>query len=238
MKRTLKTTMLFLATLILIFTFNVSSSYANVQGDVSETNKYLLEQEKQEKVFQEIIKNVPNGTYSGTDITTNSVNASSYSPEAGDILYTPSTQCKDDNRDICKGLTGHVGIVNPSTGTVTHIQAPGYLPKSISLNSWFNTYPKTTVVRHNDATKASKAANWAFNYYIWGNGADKTYKVTVDSDLTKTLSLDTTYCSLILWQAYYFGAGQKLSLNIPVMPILFVNYASYHDMTVHMKIGY
>lgn len=233
MKRPLKTTMLFFTTLILIFAFNVSTSLANAQED-----EYLLEQEKQEKIFQEIIESVPNGTYSGNDITTNALDASSYNPQAGDILYTPSTQCKDDNRETCKGITGHVGIVNPSTGTVTHIQAPGYLPKSISLNSWFTKYPKTVVVRHKNSTKASNAAKWAYDYYIWGDGAEKTYKVTIDQDLTKTLSLNTTYCSLIVWQAYYFGAGQKLSLNIPVMPVLFVNYAPYHDMYVQMKIGY
>lgn len=242
MKKILKTAMFLFTALIVILAFNISSSYAQENTN----NDYSLNQEEQERIFQEILEDVPSGTYVESDIVpygkysgaviTPFATASSYKPKAGDILYTPSTQCK--NSDICKGITGHVGIVNPSTGTVTHIQAPGYLPQSISLNSWFSKYAKTVVVRSNDSTKASKASNWAFNYYIWGNGANKTYKVTYDSDLTKTLSLKTTYCSLIVWQAYYFGANQKLSLGIPVAPVLFVNYAPYHNMSVHMKIGY
>lgn len=45
-----------------------------------------------------------------------------FNHKAGDILYTKTTQCKD-NKDVCKGITGHVGIVL-SNGKVGHKNCP------------------------------------------------------------------------------------------------------------------
>lgn len=239
MKKALKVSLVFFTALALLLTFNIKSLNAQAsdnQANVFGTTEEVLEQEK---IFQEIIKDVPSSTYLPTgDSLSTYAGSGGYIAQAGDVLYTPSTQCKDDS-DICKGISGHVGIVNPSKGSVTHTAGKGKKPEVISLSQWFSNYPKTVVVRHNNTTTASKAANWAINYYgIGGAGSNKSYKVTVDSDLTKTLSLSTTYCSLLVWQAYYFGGGQHLSLNIPVVPVLFVNYASQHNMYVYKKMGY
>ena len=218
---------------------SLNAKASDDQVNLFGTTEDVLEQEK---IFQDIIKDVPSSTFSDSTTTDDSLStyatSGGYIAQAGDVLYTPSTQCKDDT-DICKGISGHVGIVNPSKGTVTHTAGKGKKPTVISLTQWFNNYDKTVVVRHNNSTTATKAANWAINYYgVGGTGASKSYKVTADSDLTKTLSLSTTYCSLLVWQAYYFGADQFLSLGSPVVPVLFVNYASYHNMYVYTKIGY
>ncbi len=86
---------------------------------------------------------------------------------AGDVLVTTSTSAK--------GLTGHAGIVHPNGKDVIHIAGPGYNPSVISIQSWLSQYKSTKVVRHNNKTTASKAANWALNYYI--NGAGKKHLI-------------------------------------------------------------
>jgi len=241
MKKTLKIATIFLTTLVLFLTFNISN--LQVKADANQENLFGTTEEliEQERIFQETIKDVPSSTFLNTSDTDNSFSLTSsagYIAQAGDVLFTPSTQCVGD-QNVCLGISGHVGIVNASKGSVTHTAGKGQQSTVISLTTWFSKYPQTIVVRHKDSAKALKAATWALNYYgVGGTGASKTYKVTVDSDLTKTLSLKTTYCSLLVWQAYYFGANQYLSLNIPVHPVLFVNYAAQHDMYVFTKIGY
>lgn len=228
MQKKLKLSILLLTTLMLMFNFNLSNSYANV--NLFED----IDMDEQERIYQEIIKDLPTATVSDSDYTPFSIPA--YVPKAGDILYTPSTQCKNDP-NICKGISGHVGIVVSDAGAVIHTAGKGKLPTLIPLTTWYKSYAETTVVRPNNATRGKNAADWARNYYgTGGAGSKKTYAVTINSDLSKTLSLNTTYCSLLVWQAYYFGANQFLSLGDPVVPVLFVNYAGYHDMRVLVKL--
>lgn len=119
--------------------------------------------------------------------------------KTGDILLSRETNCKTE----CKGLSGHAAIVVDNTYFV-HISGPGANPTKEKISSWFDSRygKKTKVVR---ATKnyngsAQKAANWANNYV-------KEYSKATYSIATSTESFDKTYCSKIVWQAFYYGSG-------------------------------
>lgn len=216
-----------------IFLLLLSMSTFQASADSINLNEKELDQE-----FEKILEDIPEGEYISDDESEIIFNTtrSKYIPRAGDILYTPNTQCKGDK---CKGISGHVGIVNTTNASVIHTSGKGDTSSVISIGNWFIDYPKTIVIRPNDSTKGKKAAEWARSYYtLGGDGTKKPYKITFEGDLTKSLSTKTTYCSLIVWQAYYFGANQFLSVGDPIPPIGFVNFASYHNMTNHMKIGY
>lgn len=117
----------------------------------------------------------------------------------GDILITNSTSSN--------GFTGHAGIVLPGGNNVLHIQGSGYKPTVISISKWLDLYPSTRVVRSSSMTKASNAANWAKSYYVDGSGKNTTYRITfIPKDKTYT------YCSEIVWQAYYYGAGLEYTI--------------------------
>lgn len=207
---------------------------------VSAANLIDMDNEQLDRELEKIIESIPDGEYSFDDesnIETFSTK-NQYTPRAGDILFTPSTQCKGDS-NICKGISGHAGIVHPNNSSVIHTAGKNKKPKVISKNTWFSNYPKTIVIRPNNATVGKNAANWAKNYYgPGGAGANKSYKVTFENNLRDSLKTKTTYCSLIIWQAYYFGANQYLSVGDPIPPGAFVSFAKYHNMTNYMKIGY
>ncbi|MED4935453.1 hypothetical protein [Heyndrickxia coagulans] len=112
----------------------------------------------------------------------------------GDILITKSTSSA--------GLTGHASIVDQKgTGFVT-ILGPGHTATGHSIKWWFDHYPATKVVRYKSATKAKEAASYAYNNYKYGKYTNRGYKVTPNPKDRTYL-----YCSEIVWQAYYYGAG-------------------------------
>ncbi|MFB5662215.1 YiiX/YebB-like N1pC/P60 family cysteine hydrolase [Alteribacillus sp. HJP-4] len=130
----------------------------------------------------------------------NHVSAASYpsttaTVEPGDILVTKTTNCKDE--DECKGITGHAGIVIDNTYAV-HISGPGANPERISISEWFEEYHSTKVVRADSKYRGdpSKAATWAEEYVKDFSHAD--YSVTAN-----IASKDPTYCSKLVYQAYY-----------------------------------
>ena len=114
----------------------------------------------------------------------------SYSMEAGDVFITSST--------VSSGLLGHAGI-SISSSSILHIAGPGEHPDTISKNSWLNKYDEgwNKVYRHSDSSIAEDAAQWAEDTY---KDSDAEYVITMDLEST-----DETYCSKLVWQAYYYG---------------------------------
>lgn len=112
----------------------------------------------------------------------------------GDVIITNGTSSA--------GILGYAGIAT-SSRYVFHIAGPGYHPVYISFSSWHNNYTNknssswTKVYRHNSSKVANAAANWAVNTY---SGSNAKYKIT--GNLAST---DVTYCSKLVWQAYYYG---------------------------------
>lgn len=202
-------------------------------------NSIDFDDEQLNKKFEKVLESIPDGEYSFESDSNISTQATKnqYKPRAEDILYTPSTQCKND-KNICKRISGHVGIVHSNGSSVIHTAGKNSKPKVISKDTWFKNYKKNcyqTKQLHN----RKKSFNLGKNYYGPGRkGANKSYKVTFENNLRESLKTKTTYCSLIVWQAYYFGANQYLSVGDPIPPKAFVTFASYHKMTNHMKIGY
>lgn len=111
----------------------------------------------------------------------------------GDVLVTNGTSSS--------GITGHAGIAI-SANMILHIAGPGRYPTVINLKGWFQKYHNqyddyTSVYRHNDYEIASQACDWAYNTYV---NSQANYKFNLDLNST-----DVTYCSKLVWQAYYFG---------------------------------
>lgn len=121
------------------------------------------------------------------------------SAKAGDILVSKETNCKTDSQ--CKGLTGHSAIVVDKDYFV-HISGPGAHPTKEKLSKWFDTRygKKTKVVRPTSYYKGSsqKAADWAKNYV-------KKYSNATYSIWSASTTFDKTYCSKLVWQAFYYG---------------------------------
>lgn len=114
----------------------------------------------------------------------------SYSMEAGDVFITSST--------VSSGLLGHAGI-SISSSSILHIAGPGEHPDTLSKNEWLNKYDEgwNKVYRHSDSSIAEDAAQWAEDTY---KDSDAEYVITMDLEST-----DETYCSKLVWQAYYYG---------------------------------
>ncbi|KPC98935.1 hypothetical protein LR69_02907 [Geobacillus sp. BCO2] len=111
----------------------------------------------------------------------------------GDVLITNNTSSY--------GVTGHAGIVIDAYGTVVSIRGSGYHPRTWGIDEWFAEYPNEKVVRYRGAN-ATAAANWAANYV-------KNYR-NAYYDISPLYYMDSTYCSKIVWQAYYYGANYEL----------------------------
>ncbi|WP_053070009.1 hypothetical protein [Clostridium sp. K25] len=113
---------------------------------------------------------------------------------AGDILLTSDTDSI--------GLLGHTGLVLPDGKSIVHIAGLHQRPTRIHITQWLSRYPHTKVIRHKSTPTRVKAANWAKAYYVDGKGKYTEYKVTPNPK-----DLKYTYCSEIVWQAYYYGAN-------------------------------
>ncbi|MDM5300050.1 YiiX/YebB-like N1pC/P60 family cysteine hydrolase [Bacillus pumilus] len=114
--------------------------------------------------------------YPGTDII----------PKKGDILVTST--------GALNGLIGHAGIV---INEKNYASIPGFKkhPNIDSIQSWFRYSANTKVIRINHENKADLAGDWAHDY-VKGNPKAR-YSITMSIQ-----SLDPTYCSKIVWQAY------------------------------------
>lgn len=134
---------------------------------------------------------------------TNILNSLSSPPLAslitGDILITNGT--------TAGGILGHAGIAISST-QILHIAAPGETVKIITPRDWTSRYNKsgcwTQVYRSGTYGANIRAANWAKSNYPVNSS-----KYVINTNLAATYE---TYCSKIVWQAYYYGAAEA---NLP-----------------------
>lgn len=221
---------------LFLFAFSLESHFVSANELELEINDDLIQEDRElEKEIEELIKNAPNlepPTEHGA--ISMFMTSSAYKPRAGDILYTPSTQCKD-NTAKCKGLTGHVGIVSITGSHVYHIRGLNAKPNSIPKSTWFGNYKKTMILRPHSQSDGKKAAEWVYNHYIKGPGKNKTYEVT----LSRSVNLKTTYCTLIPWQGYVNGANNNLGSSVGyLLPTSLVNQSLLKGFSLHGKVGY
>lgn len=120
------------------------------------------------------------------------IKSSSASLRAGDIVITNATSSF--------GITGHTGIAI-SSNQILHIEGPGKVPRVISITNWNYKYSSgwTKVYRNTMYSRSLKASRWAESTYI---GSNVPYAITMDLSTTHE-----TYCSKLVWQAYYYGVG-------------------------------
>lgn len=122
----------------------------------------------------------------------------SYSLTPGDILTTNATSSS--------GFAGHSGIA-VSYDWILHIAGPGETTKRISLAEWKKKYAggTTWIHRVTNTSVRNDAAKYAVIKY-WNGFGDITASQTKSPSYfisTNTASFDPTYCSKIVWQAYY-----------------------------------
>ncbi|MCM3024621.1 hypothetical protein [Heyndrickxia ginsengihumi] len=139
---------------------------------------------------------------------------SSYTMKKGDVLVS--------SRTSSSGLTGHAAIAITSS-KILHIAGSGHKPATHSF-SWFKEHygggGKMKMYRISSATAATKAADWVKSHY---EGSDSTYRINNNLDST-----NTTYCSKIVYQGYYFGAHAVAYLGTAlVLPYALPNILSY-----------
>ncbi len=178
----------------------------------SAANSDLTDEELTNLHYQQALEEMNRtGSYPGEidndDLNSVPPEAGSFSFKAGDILVTKSTDSS--------GLLGHTGIVLTNPKNVLHIRGPGAKPAVISINQWLSDYPATKVVRFNSSSRAYDAAKWASSNYVKSNGGRYS---NLDYGFTGSIKgFKSTYCSKIVWQAYYYGAqkGYKVILQTP-----------------------
>ncbi|AMB91678.1 orthopoxovirus pf05708 family protein [Bacillus altitudinis] len=141
---------------------------------------YGLRQNKQDEMVTDerpnTIRHLFGKPYPGTDIM----------PQKGDILVTST--------GALNGLIGHAGIV---INEKSYASIPGFRqhPNIDSIQSWFRYSANTKVIRINHQEKADLAGDWAHDYVK--DHPKARYSITMSIQ-----SLDPTYCSKIVWQAY------------------------------------
>ncbi|MED1748609.1 orthopoxovirus pf05708 family protein [Bacillus zhangzhouensis] len=141
---------------------------------------YDLRQNKQDEMVTDekphTIRHLLGKPYPGTDIM----------PKKGDILVTST--------GALNGLIGHAGIV---INEKSYASIPGFRqhPHIDSIHSWFRYSANTKVIRINHEEKADLAGEWAHDYVK--DHPKARYSITMSIQ-----SLDPTYCSKIVWQAY------------------------------------
>lgn len=152
---------------------------------------------------------------------------SSYTMQSGDIFITNST--------TSFGLTGHAAIAINSS-TILHIAGLGEVPSTLRFNDWLTEYSDaggwTQVYRHTNSSVGLSAGIWALVNY-----KDSNVPYSFAGGLYDTTR---TYCSKIVWQAYYYTEPVGTHVEIPsgldviIVPydlrdiILNINQVHYH----------
>lgn len=122
-----------------------------------------------------------------------------YVMQPGDVFVT--------NCAIANGMLGHASIAI-SHDKILHIGGFFEHPSVMSLAEWNKHYSSesgtwTKVYRSSNPERAVMAANWATKTYYNSNA------IYMPSD--NVASTDWTYCSKLVWQAYYYGAYEHPS---------------------------
>lgn len=112
----------------------------------------------------------------------------------GDIIITNSTSSN--------GLTGHAAIAL-NMHEIIHIQGKGYTPQVITPQQFKNKYSSGWIKVYRPRENIGRlAAQWAERTY---RNSGVPYKITMNLATT-----NETYCSKMVWQAYYFGVGKEV----------------------------
>lgn len=153
--------------------------------------EFKKESERLEKIFEE--SDDFNKVYdSGDDKSANA----KYTMQQGDVFITNGTSSY--------GLTGHAGIAI-SSSKILHIAGKDEVPDTLYKWKWDRNYTKkgwTKVYRHKDNEIANKAGDWANDTYT-----DSKAKYKINRNLEST---NETYCSKIVFQAYYYAKHNDL----------------------------
>ncbi|MCD2207267.1 hypothetical protein [Listeria booriae] len=150
-----------------------------------------------------------------------------FTVKAGDIFMTNNTDSI--------GIVGHVAIAN-SDNYILDMPGEKWNPQNnnnrqLTVASWLNTYKRSgkwvKVYRMNNQTIAKQVAKYADrNYFSTTGSAVKNikipYKITAD-----LFSKTPSYCSKLVYQAYYYGSG-----SLPVL------IKTYGIVTPYNIIGY
>lgn len=158
-----------------------------------------------------------------------------YVARVGDVFITNATSFG--------GITGHSAMLINESGNlkILHISGSGATPTVITISSWHTKYTNslndtwTRIYRHSSSTVASQAATWERNTYK-NSGA----KYVLNTDLVST---NETYCSKMVWQAYYYGPSSPAATyyenrivtpyGIPsAIPSLSLNTTVYSDAEI------
>lgn len=205
-----------------IYKFTVSA-YDNNRNTLYMAEPYTVEvapttQEELIPVTDEDIESAGSTTISGFSSIASynsfatmaaSFNTSSFTFKPGDILITKTTEPATSGY----GWVGHSAIVINST-TVLHTSGRGgteKYPKPMSINEWINgykRYPTVKVVRPNDSALGKKAASAAVKYF-----KDKSIPYSITGG---PYNIKQTYCSELVWYAYY-KSGKEWQIYTTVM---------------------
>jgi uncharacterized protein YycO len=129
-----------------------------------------------------------------------------YIMKPGDVLLT--------NGVGSFALVGHAAITISET-EVLHIAGYGEKPATLSWQDWkalYSTYGWIKIYRNSNENVAKAAAAWAERNY---KNSGATYEISMD-----LISTASTYCSKIVWQAYYFGPSRPAVSGLPFGIIL------------------
>lgn len=129
------------------------------------------------------------------DPVTPSMRSVAGQPQPGDIMITNGTSLG--------GLTGHAGIFL-GDGSILSIAGGGHNPKPMYIMEWAQKYMNdkgewTKIYRPASKYRPALAEQWAINNY---RGKKYSYGIT-----TNIFSKDPTYCSKIVWQAYWYASA-------------------------------
>ena len=104
------------------------------------------------------------------------------------------------------GITGHAGLVL-DTNEILHIQGAGHNPIVDTKGRFIHRYKNGWIrlYRPVNTSVGASAANWADKIY---RNSGATYGINLDLECT-----NLTYCSKIVWQSYFFGAGKNTIFN-------------------------
>ncbi|QYA46073.1 hypothetical protein KYI13_12330 (plasmid) [Macrococcoides bohemicum] len=130
----------------------------------------------------------------------------SFTPKAGDIIYTNNAFLSE----LGAPIPGHAAIY-VGDGKIVEINGYGHIPATHSYSNFVKTKRGTKsdrwivrVYRTSNTTNAIKASTYAKSL----SGKNIPYGI-----FTSMKDKSKLYCSKLVWQAYYFGAGSSSVVN-------------------------
>lgn len=195
--------------LLLIMSISLTSFAANSKNQRSDYDEYIKFVERgilAEDITFEYWKQLMETSYALEEILEASGEFILVYDSTGRATFPPYSLTKGDvfitNGTSSAGILGHAGIAI-SSDEILHIAGPGQHPDTITLSGWNAAYTPagwTKVYRHSNANVAKKAAQWASDTY---EGTSVEYVISMDLSST-----NETYCSKLVWQAYYYGPDE------------------------------